>query len=127
MKTLFLVTSILLLQIACLAQDKIYILFEDKVDGMHKPSDDSLSFYYTIELGKHYWIGFRPKAEKDTIVSEVLFNKQIKPVLKDINWLRYLDNHYPDSLKNKNNLYIVEKVRNYSYRITHVSNFEAME
>lgn len=117
----------MLLQTACLAQDKIYILFEDKEDGMHKPSDDSLSFYYTIELGKHYWIGFRPKTEKDTIVSEVLFNSMLKPILKDINWIRYLDNHYPDSLRNKNNLYIVEKVRNYSYRITHVSSFEAIE
>ena len=53
MKTLFLMTSILLLQTACLAQDKIYILFENNQNGMRKftlDSPDSLYFFYTAQI-----------------------------------------------------------------------------
>lgn len=120
--------GIIFISLSCFSQQNIYIFFENNTDGMFKSmtSDNDSSYYFTIKPNRNFWYGFAPKSEGE-IVTKSFFKSKIKPDLKNIEWLRFLCNHYPDSLRNRSHLYIVEELKTHSYQITPVSKFEAME
>ena len=85
MKTPILVLGVIFLSLSCFSQEKIYISFENNVDGMflNRENEKDSSFYYTIKMGKSFWYGFRA-IENEKIVNKKYFEQKIKKDLKRI-------------------------------------------
>lgn len=119
MKTLFLLTSILLLQTACLAQDKIYILFENNQNGMRKftlNSSDSLYFFSYSSNLELFGLLFSPISQSKTI-SSFDFAKE-KHEIHNYKWA--IENlHVGNKMFwKKHKYFIVEITHNDSLKIT---------
>jgi len=133
MKTIIIILYIVVFTQQSILQDKVrekpyYILFENKVDGMFKRAEGNSdsSFYYTPNLNRAYWDGFKPTGETK-IVSKQCFYNQHKNELKDIAWLRYLIDKRLDPLFGKKNIYIVEELGQDSVKLTRTKHFELIE
>ncbi len=128
----FILIVTILPNLNCFSQNKnksIFILFEKNIDGMYKwytYGPDSC-YYYTINPKRPiFWYGFRPKKDGE-IISLENFEKNIKPQMHNINWIRDLCTNHPDSLTHNSNITIVEKLNDSNYRLVPCIFFEAIE
>ncbi len=90
---------------------------------MFKAQDSS--YYFTIKPDRAFWYGFKPD-KSSIIMSKREFGIKEEP-LRDNKWLRHLAVNFPDSLRNKPNIYIVEEIDNKRYKLAHVKHFIAIE
>ena len=122
MKTLFLMTSILLLQTACLAQNKIYICFENNQNGMRKFTLDSPDSLYFFSYGSNsvlYGLLFRPISESKTI-SSFDFAKE-KQEIHNYKWEIENLQVGNEMFWEKHRYFVKEKIHNDSVKITECS------
>jgi hypothetical protein len=131
MKNTILLIGLIIIQIDCFSQKEekpIFIFYENNMNGMFKEVDinGDIAFYYTIKLDRPFWYGFESK-KNERIISNLYFYNDSEIVLRDIHWIRNLSANYPDSLREKENLYIVEMFSKDSLRLVAVKFFTEME